>query len=75
MPLPKKKISSIQSYFYLNLVQILAVADQPFVRLASSVGRLSGRKSEGCVFQSHMGLTFYLELKNSGATLNIMYIA
>ena len=49
--------------------------DYPCVKLASSIGRASGRKSEGRGFESHMRLTlnFNLKSKNLNRILNIIY--
>ena len=41
-----------------------AVPDHPCVRLISSVGKASERKSEGRGFKSHVKLILYLQLKN-----------
>ena len=41
---------------------------------ASSVGRASEIKSEDCGFDSHVKLTFYLELQNLSIAVNTTYM-
>ena len=56
------------------LVYSSTVLDQPCVRLTSSVGRASERKSEGRGFEFLMRLTLYLESKNLSTAVSIIYI-
>ena len=55
-------------YMCIHNISLSTVLDHFCVRLASSFGRASERKSEGRGFESHVRLTLYLESKKISTT-------